>query len=164
MRTLSWSFQWTMWKITAYRRVSALMANSDNSSKSCRIKNCLMVLVPCLYMEMVRSSFDPHDLPQHNTYIHLIITFVLLLCVLCCFGVFFCAKLMLTLLSCDRRPPPADVGGLAEVRSGPQRAQSGAALQASAHPAAAAGSRKTRSFNFSPMFLVRKLAVCQKKS
>lgn len=63
---------------------------------------------------------------------------------LCCF-VFFCAKLMLTLLSCDRWPSPADVGGLAEVWSGPQRAQSGAALQASANPAAAAGSRKNRS-------------------
>lgn len=48
MRTLNWSYQWTMWKITAYRRVSALMANNDNSSKSYRIKKCLMVLVPCL--------------------------------------------------------------------------------------------------------------------
>lgn len=51
----------------------------------------------------------------------------------------------LTLLSCDRRPSPADVGGLAEVQGGPQGAQSGAALQASAHPPAAAGSRKNRS-------------------
>lgn len=37
-----------MWKITAYPRVSALMANNANSSKGCRIRKCLMVLAPCL--------------------------------------------------------------------------------------------------------------------
>lgn len=76
---------------------------------------------------------------DHDTCIHLI-KFALFF--FGCFGGFFIffAKLMLAMLSCDRRPPPADVGGLAEVRSGPQRVESGAALQAGAHPAAAAGS------------------------
>ena len=54
------------------------------------------------------------------------------------------AKIVLTLLSCARRPAPEDVRGPAEVRSRTQRAQSRAALQDGPDSAAAAGPRPTR--------------------